>query len=511
MAKKTNAAMLASASGSNPRGAGILMHITSLPSSRGIGDIGAPALEFARFLHAGGQKYWQMLPLNPAGAAQSYSPYSSTASMASNPLLISAEGLVENGWLARKELSALRLPDTAWVNFKAVERRKSDILRKAFSVFARSHDSRFEKFVESESYWLRDFALFMLLKHLHQDRAWGDWANPYKRRDKKALQQLERQHSAFLQEIRWQQYAFHTQWQNLRSYCAERNISLVGDIPFYVGYDSCDVWANQDLFALDRTGKMTFVAGVPPDYFNADGQLWGMPVFNWQALRNSGYQWWIDRLKKNIEMFDLVRLDHFRAFAAFWQVGSREKTARKGKWVKGPGEDFFDAVHRHFSSLPFIAEDLGDIDEPVHRLREKYKLPGMKVLQFAFDDPAKSAYSPHNHSENFVVYTGTHDNNTTRGWFRKDANKKQKSSLSEYVGRPVTQQSVHLEMMRLAYSSVSRIAMIPMQDVLGLDEKSRMNTPASVGNNWMWRMREGQMNQKLEERLRRSVRIYNRI
>jgi 4-alpha-glucanotransferase len=287
---------------------------------------------------------------------------------------------------------------------------------------------------------------------------------------------------------------------------------LYGDLPFYVSYDSADVWASPEYFSLDNNKKMISVAGVPPDYFNADGQLWGMPVFNWEALSKNKYDWWVRRLKRNIELFDVVRLDHFRAFADYWEVDARDKNARNGKWTAGPGDDFFKAMQQQLGTLPFIAEDLGDINDKVHQLREKFSFPGMKVLQFAFsDNVGTSDYIPHQYSRNFVVYTGTHDNNTTVGWYRKDTNAKVKANLSNYFGRKINEGNVHIELARSAYQSVASIVIIPMQDVLGLNESARMNTPASVNNNWMWRLRGDAISfPKIESRLKLWSELYNR-
>jgi len=496
----------------NRRGAGILMHVTSLPSSFGVGDIGAPAFSFVDFLNRSKQKYWQMLPLNPTGRAQGYSPYSSTASMAGSPFLISLENLKNDGLLSKRDLQHSRRKPGALGDLYEIEKVKGKLLNRAYINFEkRRRYSEFEKFINEQSYWLDDFSMFMLLKSLNGARSWHKWPDEYKKRNKKALVRLENEYGSLTRKIKWQQFVFHDQWAKLRDYCKKCDVALVGDIPFYVGHDSADVWANQQIFSLNADGTMKDVAGVPPDYFNSEGQLWGMPVFDWKELKHSGYRWWLQRLLRNTELYDIVRLDHFRAFAAFWRVAATQKTARNGSWERGPGKDFFNAVRKGFPDMPFIAEDLGDIDEHVYILRDRYKLPGMKVLQFAFDDPGKSSYSPHNHTENFIVYTGTHDNNTTRGWFRNDLNKKQKENVSLYAGKRITEDNVHLELTRLAYSSVARIAIIPMQDVLGLDETARMNTPASVDNNWIWRMRRGQVTKDIEKRLGQWMEIYNRL
>jgi 4-alpha-glucanotransferase len=496
----------------NPRGAGILMHITSLHSPFGIGDVGKDAFAFADFLHQGKQKYWQILPLTPVDQSQGYSPYSASASMAGNTLLISLELLKEDRLLTDSDIHNAKVRNTGKVNYGEVEAIKRKMLNKAYEKFrGKKRDSSFIDYCETEAHWLTDFSAYVLLKEINGGNAWFEWPSEYKNRNPKALSKIHNKHPDRIEKVKWQQFIFHKQWQALRRHCHKLNISLVGDLPFYVSYDSADVWANQDIFSLDENGKMKGVAGVPPDYFNSDGQLWGMPVFNWTALKKSNYEWWLNRLLKNTSLYDVIRLDHFRAFADYWEVPANEQTAKNGKWNRGPRNDFFRTVRKSIPELPFIAEDLGDIDEPVYALRDRYKLPGMKVLQFAFGDkPGESAYTPHNHAPDFIVYTGTHDNNTTRGWFRKDMGQEEKRNLSSYTGKKINEENVHIELARLAYSSVCRIAIIPMQDILGLDEEARMNTPASVNNNWSWRMRANAISREIEDRLIEWTALYKR-
>ena len=314
-----------------------------------------------------------------------------------------------------------------------------------------------------------------------------------------------------LKRIKWYQYIFSKQWAELKAYCNNRGIKLIGDMPFYVSYDSADVWAAQHLFSLNEEGERTGVAGVPPDAFSADGQLWGMPTFNWQTMKEEGYIWWIQRLRKNMELFDLTRLDHFRAFAAYWEVPADETTAKNGKWINGPGSDFFKVIQKEFGDLPFVAEDLGDINEDVLNLRDEFNLPGMKVLHFAFgEDLPQSAYIPHNHEKNFLVYTGTHDNNTTVGWWKTEADEGLKKRVENYTGIFATEGTVHQVLIRMAYSSVANIAIVPAQDILGLDESARMNIPSSGENNWAWRLLPNQLNTDTERYLQDLTRLYNR-
>jgi len=498
----------------NKRGAGILLHISSLPSQFGIGDMGPEAITFADFLHRSGQKYWQLLPLNPTEAGQGNSPYSSISSRAGNTLLISPELLVKEELLQATEIERYFLPQEGKTNFAEVERVKSEIFTKAWDNFQKNGtntlNQEFKKFCDKEAYWLNDFALYMLLKQQNGSQPWFSWPKQYKLRDEKALKDLLNDNKVDIEKIKFLQFLFSKQWHQLRSYCNEKNIKLFGDLPFYVSYDSVDVWAHKDLFSLDEEGNMIGVAGVPPDAFSDDGQLWGMPVFLWDVLKQQGYEWWIERLKKNMELFDLLRLDHFRAFADYWEVPAKETTAKNGEWKQGPREDLFNAIKNAFGDLPFIAEDLGEINDPVYELRDAFQFAGMKVLQFAFgDDMPQSPYIPHNYSENFIAYTGTHDNNTIRGWYRQEGSRHHQQ-IEQYVGQALTEDDIHIVMGRLAYASVANIAILPMQDVLGIDELGRMNTPASGDNNWQWRLLPGQITDDAENRLIEWVKLYHR-
>jgi 4-alpha-glucanotransferase len=497
------------------RSAGILLHITSLPSAFGIGDIGPQAKAFADFLFRSKQRYWQLLPLGPIEAAQSYSPYSSNSSMAGNTLLISPESLRDDGLLTDADLRKSRIKNTGKVRYREAVKVKQLLFDQAYANFKSQKDSalsrQFEMFCDEESSWLEDFARYSLLKEI-EGKAWYDWPDNFKFRDSKSMDELAKKNTVPFEKIKWLQYIFIRQWEQLRFYCNQLNISLYGDLPFYVSYDSADVWANPQYFSLDETRTIKSMAGVPPDYFNADGQLWGMPIFDWKVLRQQNYSWWIARLKKNIELFDVVRLDHFRAFADFWEVNANEKTAKNGRWVAGPGGDFFTVAQEKLGFLPFVAEDLGDINDAVYALRDGFGFPGMKVLQFAFgDNLGLNDYIPHQYTPNFVVYTGTHDNNTTVGWYRKDLNAKFRAHVSQYLGRKINQGNVHIELARVAYQSVAKTVIVPFQDVLGLDESARMNRPASTENNWIWRMKnDGLEIPKTEQRLKHWSELYNR-
>ncbi len=493
------------------RSAGILLHISSLPSPFGIGDIGTEAKNFADFLYRSKQKYWQLLPLNPTEGGQGHSPYSAISGMAGNTLLISADLLAKEGLIDQKELIKYHLPNDGKVDYSTVEKTKEELLNKAYWSFLKQDDRKaYEDFCEEESYWLDDFALFILLKQLNEGKPWFQWKDEYKLRDSKALKLLQEDNEDELYRIKWLQYIFNKQWKDLKAYCNERNISLIGDLPIYVSYDSSDVWSNREIFAINENGIATGIAGVPPDAFSADGQLWGMPVFKWDILKDRNYDWWISRIKRNKELFDLIRIDHFRAFAAYWEVPAGESTAKNGEWKQGPGADFFNTIKNELGQLPFIAEDLGDVDDTVFALRDEFALPGMKVLQFAFgNDLPRSVHIPHNHSKNFIVYTGTHDNNTTRGWY-KDADDTTRRLLNEYAGKEISEEEVHWTLSRMAYASVARTVILPMQDVLNLDETARMNIPASAENNWAWRLKPGQINKSTEDKLKQLVDMFNR-
>lgn len=498
----------------NARGAGILMHITSLPSAYGIGDMGPGARSFADFLSRSRQKYWQLLPLNPTEGGQGHSPYSATSSRAGNPLLISPELLVKEGLLTHNDLAPYRLPSHDRVDYAEAERVKEALFEKAFEAYlvgAAAHlESDYQQFCKTESGWLDDFALYRVLKKNHEGQPWFNWPEEYKLRDATSLQSLAAEQERELAKVKWLQFLFSKQWHSLKEHCNAKGIQFVGDLPFYVSYDSADVWANRRLFALDDEGNATGMAGVPPDAFSDDGQLWGMPVFNWEVHKQEGYSWWIDRLKKNMELFDWVRLDHFRAFADYWEVPAGEATARNGEWKPGPGAGFFKAIEAALGSLPFVAEDLGEINEPVLKLRDQFHLPGMKVLQFAFGgDMPRSDYIPHNYGCNFFVYTGTHDNNTVRGWFN-ELDEASRHRLERYVGRPLSAAEIHLELGRMAYASVAKTAILPLQDVLALDAQARMNIPASGEANWAWRLQPGQLTGADEDRLRQWTILYNR-
>lgn len=497
------------------RGAGVLLHITSLSSPFGIGDIGPEAKLFAGFLNRSKQHYWQMLPINPTEAELGNSPYSATSSIAGNPLLISPDLLAKEKLLDANELNQYHLPQQSKADYAKATKIKNELFDKAFEAFISGKfaplQNEFEQFCTKEKSWLNDFALYAALKNKNGGAPWYEWENDCKQRTNEALQKFSTEHAEEIKKIKWLQFIFFRQWKSLKEYCNNTNIQLIGDTPFYVSYDSVDVWANQEIFALDENGDRTGMAGVPPDAFSADGQLWGMPVFKWDVLKQRKYDWWMGRLKKNIELFDIVRLDHFRAFDEYWEVPAEENTARNGQWKPGPGKDFFDAVKKELGELPFIAEDLGEITQSVYQLRDAFHLPGMKVLQFAFgSDMPQSPHISHHHEQNFIVYTGTHDNNTTLGWYRTEADDEMKKRIGTYLGKSFNENEIQKELSRLAYSSVAKIVILPMQDILGLDENARMNKPSSGDNNWNWRLTPEQLSGDTEHQLKEWTFLFDR-
>jgi 4-alpha-glucanotransferase len=500
----------------HPRASGILLHPTSLPSRFGIGDLGPEAEAFLDFLVETGQHWWQMLPLGPTGYGNS--PYQSHSSFAGNRLLISPELLAADGWLAPADWDDY--PELPWqvVDFDSVIAAKDTLLRRAFASFQEDPPAGFGAFVETNAFWLEDYALFMALKKAHGGAAWNEWEPAIAARRPEAL---DRWRAELDGEIRFHQfieYIFALQWNRLRGLCRARNIQLIGDLPIFVALDSADVWSRPDLFQLDERGRPTVVAGVPPDYFSATGQLWGNPLYRWEAHAAEGYAWWIERLRASTNRVDLVRLDHFRGFEAYWEVPADAPTAVSGRWVPGPGEPFLQAVRHGLGDLPLIAEDLGVITPEVEALRDHFGLPGMRVLQFAFGDDAKACdYLPYSYVRNCIVYTGTHDNDTTVGWFQGSTGQttqteEVKAAEREFVLRytGTTGAEIHWDLIRLAFGSVANTAIIPLQDVLGLGSEARMNIPGIPTGNWRWRFLPGQIDAATRARLADLTAVFNR-
>lgn len=505
-----------------PRSSGILLHITSLPSRYGIGDLGPSAIEFADFLSAAGQKLWQVLPLNPTGYADS--PYQCFSAFAGNPLLLSLDRLQEQGLLDAPDLTSVpNFPEDS-VDFGPVTKFKLALLQQAAKVFlaecSASERTEFEQFCERCGIWLNDYALFMALKDRQHENTWATWDTAIRRRDPEAIDRLSQTLASSIKTHKYWQFEFFRQWDRLRAYCGRCGIRLMGDVPIYVAHDSADVWSHPELFYLDGRGLPTVVAGVPPDYFSATGQLWGNPIYRWDVLARDKYRWWIDRFRATFQLFDLVRLDHFRGFEAYWEIPAGEATAERGRWVPGPGEDFLLTVQEAFGELPIVAENLGVITPAVEKLRKQFGLPGMSLLQFAFgNDPQGPSFRPHNYSSDLVAYTGGHDNDTTVGWWASSGKgdsirtaedvEKEHAFARAYLDLR-DDGEIHWVMMRAVHASVANIAMVPLQDVLGLSSEARMNLPGTVRGNWKWRYRKGALTEKLAQRLRALVMLYER-
>ncbi len=490
-----------------------MLHITSLPSSYGIGDLGAWAYRLADFLTETRQGFWQILPLNPTDPALGNSPYYSPSAFANNTMFISPAFLIKNGLLEKTDIEHLPPFQNERVNYYEAAAYKKKLFHKAYERFKiNNNKSEYEKFCSGNSYWLEDFTLFVVLKKHFHGKVWSEWIPEIRDRKQETLQMLKKQHQEKIELEKFLQYLFSQQWSSLKNYCNRRDIQIIGDMPIYVCYDSADVWANPDLFKLNENKHPAFVAGVPPDYFSKTGQLWGNPVYQWKRLKETGYNWWIQRIKHNLNLYDMVRVDHFRGFVGYWEIPSGEKTAINGRWVEAPAGDFFTTLQKRFSHLPFIAEDLGIITDDVREIMRRFEFPGMKVLQFAFGgDVSANPYAPHNHIKNCVVYTGTHDNNTTKDWFERDAAKEERENLFRYLGREVSSENIAWEFIRLAMMSVADMVIIPMQDILELGEEARMNKPATTEGNWQWRLLPEQLTPALAQKLREVTEIYGRI
>jgi len=494
------------------RGSGILLHITSLPSPYGVGDMGPGAYQFADFLAEAKQSFWQILPLNPTDPAFGNSPYHSISAFASSPLLISPELMVRDGLLAKSDVVTVPNHPEGLVDYPAAIAFKEKLFFKAFKRFKNERQlHEYERFCSENSSWLDNYALFVALKTLFQGRVWVEWPHGVRERQLEALEGLRNQLHERVEMQKFLQYLFFQQWNSLKGYCNQRGIQIFGDMPIYVEFDGVDVWTNPVLFMLDNDKRPLAVAGVPPDYFSETGQLWGNPIYRWDVLKDTGYAWWIQRLQHNIKLFDLVRIDHFRGLIGYWEIPSGEVNAIHGRWVDAPGENLFNELLKKLPSLPIIAEDLGVITPDVREVMHRFELPGMKVLLFAFgEDLPTNPYIPHNLVKNCVLYTGTHDNNTARGWFEREATLEVKKRLFHYLGREVPAEKIHWELIRLAMMSVANMVIIPMQDILGLGEEARMNRPATPRGNWQWQLLQEQLTPSLAQGLREMTEIYGR-
>ena len=493
-----------------PRSSGILLHPTSLPGTYGIGDLGRYAFEFVDFLKLTGQTLWQVLPLGPTSFGDS--PYQATSSFAGNPLLIALDELKSAGWLSDDDLPPSSDFNEYVVNYGPVIEYHIEALNQAFVNFHEnaidSVKDEFNAFCKDNAEWLDDFVLFAALKDSHDGAPWWEWPAGQALRDTQELDAARQGLDEAIQSHMFRQWIFAKQWRRLRDYANSEGIRLMGDIPIFVAHDSADTWSNQNLFYLDEKGLPTVIAGVPPDYFSKTGQRWGNPLYRWDVMKSAGYDWWKKRFSMAFQKFDLVRIDHFRGFEAYWEVPAAEETAENGNWVKGPGAGFFDEMFKAFPDLPIVAEDLGEITPEVYALRDRYNFPGMKILQFAFDDSCTpNSFQPHSYPANCVVYTGTHDNNTSLGWWN-EVSDNVRNCLQAYMG-PVHDPPRAL--MRLAMMSVAHTVIIPLQDVLGYGADTRMNFPGIASGNWAWRFSKDSLTEEIRFILGDMAYRYDRL
>jgi 4-alpha-glucanotransferase len=490
------------------RSSGVLLHPTSLPGPYGIGDLGPSAYRWVDFLSESGCKLWQVLPLGPTGYGDS--PYQCFSAFAGNPYLISPELLINDQLLMLQDLKELPDFPADWVDYGTIFTWKPGLLDIAYFHFEQNGSDalrkEFNTFCKDNAAWLDDFILFMALKDTHQGGPWSSWAPAVRARKPEALTESRKELASEMSRHAFRQWLFFRQWQGLREYAHQKGVKIIGDIPIFVAYDSADAWSHPELFYFDSAGRPTVVAGVPPDYFSPTGQLWGNPLYRWDVHRASGYKWWIDRFRAILGMVDFVRLDHFRGFAGYWEVPGNAKTAERGRWVPGPGADFLNAIKFAFGDLPILAEDLGEITPDVIELRESFKLPGMKILQFGFSGP-DNPFLPHHHTENCVVYTGSHDNDTALGWYAT-APEKEKEFYMRYLGR--NGDDFAGDLIRAAWSSVAVMAIAPLQDILRLNTEARMNFPGKETGNWMWRMPDSTLSHDLKSWLSELNYIYQR-
>ena len=504
------------------RSYGLLLHISSLPSAYGIGDLGPAAHEFAKTLAEAGASVWQFLPLNPTSTFIGNSPYSSPSAFAGNPLFISPEYLARDGYISHADLDGSYMclsgeplsPDCTRVDFAAVTAHRTHLL---FAAYERNchllhgHED-FQAFCREHEYWLHDYARFVSLKEENNGASWVDWPNELRLRDPQALLAYDAQAFHTILREKFIQYLFFSQWKSLRETCNNAGISLLADVPIYVTHDSADVWSNPEFFNLDDRMRPIFVSGVPPDYFSETGQRWGTPLYNWELLERDDFSWWKRRLGHTLLVADMARLDHFRGFCGYWEIPAEEETAINGKWRRAPAKAFFASLREHFGGLPFIAENLGVITDDVCQAMRDFSMPGMHVLQFAFggSSPADNPDIPHKHTPGAIVYTGTHDNAPTRSWFMT-VQHRDLMNLEEYTGRSIQLETANATLARLAFASVAEYAVLPVQDALDLGEEARMNTPGIAQGNWGWRLAPGQLTPDRLAWLKEYARIYGRL
>jgi len=490
----------------NKRSSGVLLHVTSLPGRYGVGTLNRSAYAWVDFLADSGQQIWQVLPLGPTSYGDS--PYQSLSTYAGNPYLIGLDVLQEEGLVSQEELDESPDLPEGKVDYCALYEWKLPLLHKIAERHVKEAPAEFTQWCKSQK-WLEDYALFLSLKKEHNNTAWNQWPKPIRQRQAKALQDAKDTHQEAMQQEMFIQWLFFRQWKNLREYAAQRKIQIFGDIPIFVAMDSSDTWSHSKLFQFDPDLQPLSVAGVPPDYFSPTGQLWGNPLYDWKAHKDEGYQWWVERVQAAFEMYDILRVDHFRGFAGYWSVPADAKTAETGKWVKGPGADLFEAIHKALGERNIVAEDLGDITPDVTELRDKFEFPGMKILQFAYGSGPANPFLPHNfETTRFVAYTGTHDNDTVRGWY-ENGTESEREYCREYFGN--IEEPISATLSRATFQSTAQWAIIPLQDLLDLGTEARMNFPGRAHDNWQWRLKPNELGEEHRSRLLKWTQMYNRF
>lgn len=493
------------------RGAGILIHISSLPSRFGIGDLGPKSYQFVDFLADSRLHYWQILPINPTDPEYDNSPYHCLSAFGLNTLFISPEKMVQDGFLDEHDIEIVPDFNTSHVEYEKVIQYKNTLFHQAYDRFKDKKDPAFNAFCQDNAWWLDDFSLFFSLKNYFSHLSWDRWSDGLKWRRREDIERMRLKLSDSIEKEKFLQYVFTIQWNALKSYCKDRDVFIIGDIPIYVDYDSVDVWVNPYMFNLDNSLRPITVSGVPPDYFSSTGQLWENPIYNWEYLKQNRYTWWMKRFERNIALMDFLRIDHFRGLVAYWEVPYGEKNAINGSWRNVPVDDFMEHLMYKFPVLPVIAEDLGIITPEIREIMRRYQIPGMKVLMFAFtEDIGKNPYIFHNHEKHCILYTGTHDNNPVVGWFSEELQEEDKTRLFSYIGNKVSEFELPWILIRLAMMSVAKTVIIPMQDILCLDSGSRMNDPRKNKNNWIWRVSEMDFRVDIREALKKMVKLYGR-
>ena len=490
------------------RTSGVLMPISSLPSPYGIGTMGKQAKKFVDFLDKAGQKYWQILPICPTSYGDS--PYQSFSSFAGNPYFIDLEYLCKDKLLTKKECGSFDWGGSEkYIDYGIMYISRYKLLKKAYARFVKNIPDDYEQFCKTEAEWLDEYALFMALKDANDGVAWFEWDEDLKTRKPEAIEAAKKEYADDIKFYKMLQYLFFKQWRQLKAYANSKNIEIIGDVPIYVAGDSADVWANPKQFYLDEDLNPIEVAGCPPDAFSADGQLWGNPLFRWDVMKKDGYAWWTKRISAMADLYDIIRIDHFRGFDSYYAIPAEDDTAKNGEWKEGPGMDLFKVLEKKLGKLPIIVEDLGFLTPSVIKLLKDSGFPGMKVVQFAFDSREDSDYLPHNYPKNCVVYTGTHDNDTVMGWM-KTAPKSAVKFAKEYLNL-TKEEGYNWGMMRAAWSSVADMAIVPMQDILGLGSEARINTPSTIGENWKWRATADQIDNSIAKKLRKCMKMYARL